>query len=42
MLMPWQYENRKADYLKEIWKVINWATAEERFTSHQSLASASL
>jgi len=25
------YENRRADYLKNIWKVINWKNVEERF-----------
>ena len=28
-----QYKNVKADYLKEIWKVVNWAKVEERFAA---------
>jgi len=26
-----QYQNRKAEYFKAIWDVINWKTAEKRF-----------
>ena len=26
-----QYENRKAEYFKNIWEVINWKAAEKRF-----------
>lgn len=26
-----QYRNVRADYLKEIWKVVNWANVAERF-----------
>jgi Fe-Mn family superoxide dismutase len=26
-----QYLNNKAGYVSEIWKVINWKVAEERF-----------
>ncbi|KZF24839.1 mitochondrial superoxide dismutase [Mn] [Xylona heveae TC161] len=26
-----QYQNRKAEYFKAIWEVINWKTAEKRF-----------
>lgn len=26
-----QYENRKAEYFKAIWDVLNWKTAEKRF-----------
>jgi len=26
-----QYRNVRADYLKEIWKVVNWKNVEERF-----------
>ena len=26
-----QYLNVKAKYVENVWKVINWATAEERF-----------
>lgn len=26
-----QYENRKAEYFKAIWDVINWKAAEKRF-----------
>ncbi len=25
------YENKRPDYLKEVWKVINWAEASKRF-----------
>jgi superoxide dismutase len=25
-----QYQNRKAEYFKAIWDVINWKTAEKR------------
>ena len=28
-----QYKNVKADYLKEIWKVVNRAKVEERFAA---------
>ena len=28
------YKNVKADYLKEIWKIINWETVQQRFSSH--------
>jgi len=27
-----QYQNRKAEYFKAVWDVINWKTAEKRFT----------
>ncbi len=27
------YKNRKPDYMKEIWKVINWRNLEERYNS---------
>jgi len=27
-----QYENRKAEYFKAIWDVLNWKTAEKRFS----------
>jgi len=30
-----QYRNVRADYLKEIWKVVNWKNVEERFTAAQ-------
>jgi Fe-Mn family superoxide dismutase len=26
-----QYQNRKAEYFKAIWDVINWKAAEKRF-----------
>jgi Fe-Mn family superoxide dismutase len=26
-----QYQNRKAEYFKAIWDVINWKAAERRF-----------
>jgi Fe-Mn family superoxide dismutase len=26
-----QYQNRKAEYFKAIWDVINWKAAESRF-----------
>ena len=26
-----QYENRKAEYFKNIWEVINWKVADKRF-----------
>ena len=26
----WQYQNRKAEYFKAIWEVINWKAAEKR------------
>jgi Fe-Mn family superoxide dismutase len=25
------YQNRRADHLKAVWKIINWKTVEERF-----------
>jgi len=28
-----KYENRRADYLKEIWKVINWKNVAERYSA---------
>lgn len=27
------YKNRKPDYMKEIWKVINWRNLEERYNN---------
>ncbi|PGH18611.1 hypothetical protein AJ79_00390 [Helicocarpus griseus UAMH5409] len=27
-----QYENRKAEYFKAVWDVVNWKTAEKRFS----------
>jgi Fe-Mn family superoxide dismutase len=27
-----QYQNRKAEYFKAIWEVINWKAVEKRFT----------
>jgi Fe-Mn family superoxide dismutase len=27
------YKNRKPDYMKEIWKIINWRNLEERYNS---------
>lgn len=27
-----QYQNRKAEYFKAIWDVINWKAVEKRFT----------
>ena len=27
-----QYKNARAEYLKNIWKVINWKNVEERFS----------
>ena len=32
-----QYENRKADYIKAIWNVINWADVASRFERARSL-----
>jgi len=29
--LPQQYLNGKAAYVENIWNVINWKTAEERF-----------
>lgn len=26
-----QYENRKAEYFKAVWDVVNWKAAEKRF-----------
>jgi Fe-Mn family superoxide dismutase len=26
-----QYQNRKAEYFKAIWEVLNWKAAEKRF-----------
>lgn len=26
-----QYENRKAEYFKSVWDVVNWKAAEKRF-----------
>lgn len=28
-----KYENRRPEYLKEIWKVVNWANVEERYNT---------
>jgi len=30
-----QYRNVRADYMKEIWKVVNWKNVEERFAGAQ-------
>lgn len=30
-LFSLDYQNRKADYFKAIWEVINWKAAEKRF-----------
>lgn len=27
-----QYQNRKAEYFKAIWEVINWKAVEQRFS----------
>jgi superoxide dismutase, Fe-Mn family len=27
------YENRRAEYLKNIWQIINWRFVEEQFTA---------
>lgn len=27
------YKNRKPDYMKEIWKIINWRNLEERYNN---------
>ena len=26
-----QYQNRKAEYFKSVWEVVNWKAAEKRF-----------
>jgi hypothetical protein len=28
-----QYQNRKAEYFKAIWEVINWKSVEKRFSA---------
>ena len=30
-----QYNNVKADYLKEIWKIVNWKDVASRYTKAQ-------
>ena len=30
-----QYKNVRADYLKEIWKVVNWKNVAERYSQAQ-------
>lgn len=37
-----QYQNVKADYVKNIWKVINWHTVEERYLGGRNDALAIL
>ena len=32
-----QYENRKADYIKAIWNVINWSDVAARFERARNL-----
>ncbi len=32
-----QYNNVKADYLKEIWKIVNWKDVAARYSKAQSL-----
>lgn len=34
-----QYKNVKADYLKEIWKVVNWQEAERRYLKAANLGT---
>ena len=31
-----QYKNVRADYLKEIWKVVNWKNVAERYAKAQA------
>lgn len=33
---PWQYLNGKAAYVDNIWNIINWKTAEERYLGKQA------
>jgi Fe-Mn family superoxide dismutase len=35
-----QYKNARPDYLKEIWKVINWADVEKRLDKATKKSSA--
>jgi len=30
-LFSLQYQNRKAEYFKAVWDVVNWKAAEKRF-----------
>ena len=32
-----QYQNRKADYCKAVWNVVNWADVEKRFAAARKL-----